>query len=177
MTWMGRHSDMKQCRTCGEIKPLSEFYKHKEMADGTLNHCKCCVKTRVSQHREDNIEKVREYDRNRSNREERVKYNCEKAKRLRVEGNENFLEKERERTRNYRKSNPDKYKATGSVNNAIRDGKLIRPNNCSCCGKECKPQGHHWSYEEENWLDVVWLCTQCHSSEHKRLRSLGQDID
>jgi hypothetical protein len=139
---------MKQCRTCGETKNLSEFYKHKAMLDGTLNHCKVCVKGRVNQHRQDNIEKVKEYDRNRPNHEERIKSNSIRYKDLRLEGNTDFIERDRQRIRDYRKANPTKYKAQCSLNNALRDGKIIRPSTCSCCSKECKPQGHHWSYEE-----------------------------
>lgn len=168
---------MKQCKSCGEIKPLSEFYTHSAMLDGRLNHCKVCVKSRVNKHRTDNIERIREYDRNRPNQSERVKKNCERVKQKRNSGDEVFKESDRNRIRDYRKRNPEKYKAHGCVNNALRSGLLIRPSACSCCSKECKPQGHHWSYLEEHWLDVVWLCTRCHADEHKRLRELGVDPD
>ena len=136
---------MKQCRSCGETKPLSEFYKHSKMSDGRLNHCKVCVKDRVNQHRQDNLEKVRAYDRARL-QPKRSKY-------------------------------PIQYKANGAVNRALKDGDLIRPSSCSCCGKICVPDGHHWSYDEKHWLDVIWLCRSCHGKEHERLRELGNCLE
>ena len=58
----------KTCRQCLTWKPLEEFYLHPKMADGHLNKCKECVKARVGQHRELNLERIRAYDRSRGRR-------------------------------------------------------------------------------------------------------------
>lgn len=46
----------KRCMKCGEVKPLSEFYRHPEMKDGHLNKCKDCTKRDVAERRSNNPE-------------------------------------------------------------------------------------------------------------------------
>lgn len=52
--------------------------------------------------------------------------------------------------------------------NSIYNGKTIRPNNCSKCGVDCIPHGHHEDYSKP--LDVIWLCRKCHVSVHAENR-------
>ena len=167
---------MKECFKCKIFKPLSEFYKHSRMADGHLNKCKECTKKDSHKHRKENLEAVLEYDRNRPNREDRVKQTTERISRLCKEDKEFFL-KVKQKTADWRKRYPQKYKAQCAANNAVRDGRLIKKTNCEHCGSDGKLQKHHWSYEEEHWLDVIWLCTNCHGREHARLNELGRDPD
>lgn len=65
----------------------------------------------------------------------------------------------------YRQRNPQKYKATNAVNNALRDGKIAKPEHCEDCGTKCKPHGHHDDYEKK--LEVRWLCNDCHKERHR----------
>jgi hypothetical protein len=60
--------------------------------------------------------------------------------------------------------NPEKRKAHSAINRALRLGKIIRPRVCEICKME-KPDivAHHWhGYDEEHYLDVQWMCHQCH---------------
>jgi hypothetical protein len=40
------HSDYKQCKRCGEVKPLTEFYKNILKSKGVFDYCKECAKKR-----------------------------------------------------------------------------------------------------------------------------------
>ena len=133
---------------CNKEKPLSEFYKHPQMKDGHLNKCKTCAKEDATTNRNNNIEKVREYDRKRGKLPHRLKLNTKITKDMR-----NRL--------------PHVYKAHTALNNAVRDGKIIKPLLCSVCNKEKKLHGHHDDYSKP--LDVEWVCTICYKAFHKDL--------
>ena len=135
----------KTCFKCHKTLPLEAFYKHKQMGDGHLNKCKECTKRDAFVHRENNLEKIRAYDRSRGNRQD---YSY---------------------TKEYRAANEEKYKAHQVVLNAVRTGKL-RKAPCITCGNE-KVEAHHPDYSSP--LDVVWLCSSCHSRAHAMARKVA----
>lgn len=64
----------------------------------------------------------------------------------------------------YINNNPDKRKAHNAVNNAVRDGKLVKPKTCPRCGTDRRIIGHHHDYSKP--LEVEWCCSKCHRQEH-----------
>ena len=66
--------EAKVCFKCETMKPLSEYYKHKQMGDGLLGKCKDCTKNDTKQQTEINIstpeglEKERERHRDKYHR-------------------------------------------------------------------------------------------------------------
>ena len=152
----------KLCNKCEGLFPLTSFYKHARMSDGYLNHCKNCVKKkRVSLHRDLNIEKIREYDRNRPNRLERnlkqqIYQKTDKGKSVSEKSSKAYCEKY-----------PQKRKAVIALSNAVRDGLILRPEACLSCNSTVRVQGHHNDYSKP--LEVIWLCEKCHKDLHKNL--------
>jgi hypothetical protein len=146
------NTDQKTCFKCGAEKPLNDFYKHKQMADGHLNKCKECTKHDAHRHRRSPVfrERVLAYDKERGNRQD---------------SDYRVL---------YKQKNPLVTKARSAVSNALRDGKLTRPDSCSHCHKPCKPHGHHEDYTQP--LAVVWLCASCHTSLHAFYDTLGRKV-
>jgi hypothetical protein len=113
------------------------------MADGRLNKCKECTKRDVLTHRNKNIEYFREYDRARGAR-------MSISAKLRV-----------------REERPYAYRARYAVTNAVRDGRLKKPDSCERCGTYGRIHGHHEDYAKP--LEVVWLCAACHKARHREL--------
>ena len=151
---------MKKCFKCGVEKPLTEFYKHSQMADGHLNECKECAKKDVHKNRHDSLEYYQAYDRKRSVLPHRAE--------LRKKVNTQWQRDGRrlEVMRRYREKYPEKYKAITMVHNALRSGKLIQPNSCEKCGKVTRNiEGHHDDYSKP--LDVRWLCLSCHAETRR----------
>jgi hypothetical protein len=128
---------VKVCFKCGQPKPLSEFYKHAQMADGHLNKCKACAKADVLEHRQANLEKVRAYDRERSKLPHRV------AAATAV-------------TKAWRKKHPGR---SAAQTKAIRRHRKA-PMCCQMCGLSKRLERHHPDYDLP--LLVVWLCKPCH---------------
>jgi hypothetical protein len=54
---------MKVCYSCNEEKALTEFYKNRAKKDGFADECKNCNKLRAKKYREDNREKIAEWQR------------------------------------------------------------------------------------------------------------------
>ena len=131
---------MKKCFKCNEEKPLSDFYKHAQMADGHLNKCKCCTKKDAYQlrHESDSRERILAYDRARGGRQ-----------------NPSYLKE-------YRKKYPKKYKAHQIINYAIKSKKLFKEP-CIICGS-IKAEAHHDDYDKP--LNVRWLCSEHHHKWH-----------
>jgi len=157
----------KECRRCFKSKPLSEYYQHKQMFDGYLNVCKECTKKRVEVHREKNINKIREYDRNRPNKKERVEKTKQRRDWLRTNDKQKYQDQIIAPKKKWDENNPEKKRAQTILNNAVRDKRIDKPTCCSVCEKETRLHGHHNDYSKP--LDVEWMCAVCHKAFHRDL--------
>lgn len=143
---------MKVCTKCGAEKDDSEFYARQRA-------CKECVKAQVRKNRADNIERYREFDRQRANLPHRVQARKDYAET--EQGKEAFVRANAA----YRKRYPMKYAAHKIVGNALRDAKLFKAEGCEICGGVKKLEAHHDDYTKP--LDVRWLCEDHHKEWHR----------
>ena len=148
----------KRCFKCLCEKPLDAFYKHSRMKDGRLNKCIDCTKNDVSKHRQENLEKVRQYDKMRASMPHRIAARKEYTK------TESYAKIHKAANANWIAKHPERRKASHIVNNAIKNGKLIPWPVCAIPECQGKPQGHHPDYSRP--LDVVWLCPKHHKQAH-----------
>lgn len=144
----------KCCFKCGEVKPLSDFYVHRQMKDGYLNKCKECTKKDMHNDRHgDKRERILAYDRDRASTFNRVQL----RKRVVEEWNKKF---------------PERRAAQAKVRYALLKG-VLKKMPCSICGSE-KSVGHHPDYSEP--LSVVWLCQAHHKQLHAQVGNAKQGI-
>ena len=147
----------KICFKCNVEKEITDFYAHPATRDGHLNKCKECAKRDVREHRENNLERIRQYDTERANNPERIL--ARKEYRKTPQGRAAVLRSHRK----WAKNNPLKRDATVKVGNAVRDGRLLKQP-CEVCG-ETVVEAHHDDYSKP--LDVRWLCNEHHREWHK----------
>ena len=137
---------MKKCFKCDQVKPLSDYYTHKRMADGHLGKCKDCTK---SDNQKNLLEKLKdpaffEYEQKRHR---------DKYYRL------GYKEKH--------KPSPEAKKMTIAAYNEKYPEKILAK---SKSGKS--PAGfhlHHWSYKKEHQKDVIAIKHADHYTLHRFL--------
>lgn len=125
-----------RCRSCLIEKPAEGFYASNK------TRCKECVKTSVHANRMDRIDYYRQYDRMRSAMPHRKANNFQQSQ-------------------SWRQEYPNRRRAQGLVQHALRAGRLQRQP-CWICG--AKAVAHHPDYDRP--LDVVWLCQPHHKQAH-----------
>ena len=134
----------KICFKCNIKKPLSQFYKHKEMKDGHVNKCKECNLKDVKGNYIDNVKKPGYIEKER-------KRGREKFHRLYTgtsKSNPKAL-------RNWENKYPEKKPANKAAEKITKlfDG----------------AEKHHWSYNKEHYLSVIQLSKKHHMKAHRFL--------
>jgi|688.fasta_scaffold388075_2 hypothetical protein len=162
----------KTCFKCGALKSLSEFYVHKQMADGHLNKCIVCTK-------KDEKERFYKKLKDPKWREKELERHRIKAARFRKEGRLASKNASVKGKKKWAKANKHKRFAQSCVAKAINSG-IIRREPCEICGSKQQIHAHHDDYSKP--LDVIWLCPKHHGERHveinkaKRLSNLNTPL-
>ncbi len=154
----------KECRKCNEVKPALHFSKAKGTKDGLSPYCRVCRRAMRT------TPKARE--------QARIAQKNYRAGVKPDEKDGTVDSRHREYMRDYQKtdiakanrrkhvlSNPHQDFARSAINNAVRTGRLPRPDSLACseCGGPAKQYHHHNGYELMQVYDVVPVCIDCHS--------------
>jgi hypothetical protein len=138
---------MKRCPQCTLTLPETAYHRNREQSDGLASMCKECKnRAYLRRAREARAYSRSHYQRTREKRRARAREQRRGVKRPRY---------------------PKTYKelARIALREAVKAGRIIRPNQCEDCGTTEKPiQAHHADYSKP--FDVDWLCAPCHGKRH-----------
>ena len=145
------------CKVCGVTDNDAEFYNR------VNTRCKECHKIKVRENRQSKIEYYRQYDTKRFQDDPKVRARHKRYQKT-VAG-KSSMAKSRKKWLSQR---PEARAAHIILGNAVRDGRIEKPKNCSRCSKHENSRKIHAHHEDYAFpLSVVWLCAQCHSDTHK----------
>lgn len=151
---------VKECSVCRVVLPLEAFNRQKQGRFGVRSSCRECQRAYNAAYREANAEKHRAA--NRAYRHAHPEKRAEGERRRRAAD----PVAHNERVRASRRKHYDRHLARKAVWKAVRNGKLVRPQECPVCGCSDRPvHAHHKDYADR--LNVIWLCSRCHGVEHR----------
>lgn len=136
----------KVCFKCRDEKPLTDYYKHKQMGDGHLNKCKVCTKRDV------------------------------RERELVLSSNAKWMEAERKRGRekyhklNYKEKHKPSIESKAEIMGRYKDKypeKLLAKNSARRLHRPDGVELHHWSYNPEHYKDVIPITVKQHAKAHR----------
>lgn len=172
----------KKCTKCEVIKSLEEFRKSARYKDGRYSRCKECVKEYEAENT-NHEKKLKSREKYRENNRERIRQQDKEAymkdpdkfrQKARISQKKYFdspkgKEKYKQEGLKLREKYPEKARARSLLSNAVCEGKIIRPSQCSLClSSDGVVEGHHPDYSKP--LDVIWVCKSCHFVIHERIK-------
>lgn len=160
------------CKVCGVTSDVAEFYKSVNV------RCKECHKAKVRENRAEKADYYQTYDAYRYQNDPKVKKRHKRY--AKSPAGIASLGKAR---RKWIDNNAEKRAAHTILGNAVRDGRVEKPEGCQNCGATgVRIEGHHQDYAKP--LDVDWLCRSCHVMTHREnderllnLRSAATSFD
>jgi len=144
------------CKVCGVTSDTAEFYASVNV------RCKQCHKVKVRENRAKKADYYRTYNAYRYQNDPNTRLRHKRY--LETEAGKASMARAREK---WLLANAEKRACHVILNNAVRDGRLVKPEACQiCAATECRIEGHHYDYARP--LDVTWVCRKCHTEIHRQ---------
>ena len=152
-----RDETMKKCSCCKTMLPIEKFYRNGSMTDGRSFWCKPCT-----------LDSQKDYYANRGGKAISARWRNSTSglkSRRRYNSSENGKIVMCRALKKHNNAYPERTGSRRALNNAVRDGRIERPSECSECSDNRIPiEAHHEDYFKP--LEVEWLCRPCHLQRH-----------
>ena len=161
----------KMCTGCNVIKSLDAFHRQARCRDGRRSRCKTCYQKWASENSESIARRSADLYRKDKERINAVsaewrQRNRESVKHSSAKWRSENKEQVASANREYKNKNAHRLRAHRAVRSAVERGDILRQPCVQCGATDDVDAHHHISYQEENWLDVMWLCRPHHSKWH-----------